>query len=178
MEGSAAFDERVGETLMKQIWAPWRLQYILEGNPEGCIFCVKPTEDKDRENLILFRGKHIFIIMNLFPYNNGHLMIVPYQHAEDLSGLPEDVLCELMTFTKKSTTILKQVFSTQGFNIGINLGKAAGAGIDEHLHIHIVPRWMGDTNFMPVLADLKVMPQHIWATYDLLLPFFREIRED
>ena len=161
---------------MKQIWAPWRLQYILEGNPEGCIFCVKPSEDKDKGNLILFRGKNVFIIMNLYPYNNGHIMIVPYQHAETLTELPDKVLFELISLTKRTDAILRQVFSAQGFNIGINLGKAAGAGIDEHLHIHIVPRWVGDTNFMPVLADLKVMPQHIEATYDLLLPFFREIK--
>lgn len=159
---------------MKQLWAPWRLQYILEGNPDECIFCVKPTEEKDRENLILYRGKHAFIIMNLFPYANSHLMVVPYQHSENLNGLDENVLLELMTLTKRSETILRQVFSPQGFNIGINLGKAAGAGIDEHLHIHIVPRWMGDTNFMPVIADIKVIPQHIRATYDLLIPFFKE----
>ena len=161
---------------MKQIWAPWRLQYILEGNPEGCIFCVKPSEDKDKGNLILFRGKNVFIIMNLYPYNNGHIMIVPYQHAETFAELPDEVLFELISLTKRTDAILRQVFSAQGFNIGINLGKAAGAGIDEHLHIHVVPRWVGDTNFMPVLADLKVMPQHIEATYDLLLPFFREIK--
>ncbi|HAS16758.1 MAG TPA: HIT family hydrolase [Nitrospiraceae bacterium] len=159
---------------MKQLWAPWRLQYILEGSSDECIFCIKPAEEKDRENLILYRGKHVFTIMNLFPYTNGHLMIVPYQHSEDLNGLNEEVLLELMTQTKMTVAILKQVFSPQGFNIGINLGKAAGAGIDEHLHIHIVPRWVADTNFMPVIADLKVIPQHIRATYDLLIPFFKE----
>lgn len=162
---------------MKQLWAPWRLQYILEGNTEECIFCIKPAEDKDRENLILYRGKNVYTIMNLYPYNNGHLMVVPYQHVEDLDDLPGDFLFELIIITKRAEAILKQVFSAQGFNIGFNLGKAAGAGIDEHLHIHIVPRWMSDTNFMPVLADLKVIPQHILAAYDLLLPFFKEIRE-
>ena len=159
---------------MKQLWAPWRLEYILEGNPDECIFCVKPTEDKDRDNLILFRGKQTFIIMNLYPYANGHLMIVPYQHAENFSGLSDKVLLELMRLTRKSEAVLKRLLSSQGFNIGINLGKAAGAGIDEHIHIHIVPRWTGDTNFMPVLAETKVIPQHIWVTYDLLMPFFRE----
>ena len=165
---------------MQQLWAPWRLQYILEGEvEEGCIFCTKPKDDKDRDNLILFRSKHAFTIMNLFPYNNAHLMVVPYQHARDLNGLEDDVLSELINLTKKSQNILKQVFAAQGFNIGINVGKVAGAGIDEHMHIHIVPRWAGDSNFMPVLADTKVIPQHIWAAYDLLLPFFREsIEED
>lgn len=160
---------------MKQLWAPWRLQYILEGNPEECIFCTKPKEDKDRENLILFRGRNVYTIMNLYPYNNAHLMVVPYQHVDDLDRLPDDVLCELITVTKRSEALLKQILSAEGFNIGFNLGKAAGAGIDEHLHIHIVPRWMNDTNFMPILAEIKVIPQHICATYDLLLPFFREI---
>jgi len=161
---------------MKQLWAPWRLQYILEEKPEGCIFCVKPNEEKDRENLILYRGKEVYIIMNLFPYNNGHLMVVPYPHAADLEDLSEEILHELIIIATKAEGILKRVFSPQGFNIGLNLGKASGAGIDEHLHIHIVPRWAGDTNFMPLLADTKVIPQHIWATYDLLLPFFKEIR--
>ncbi|OGW17225.1 MAG: HIT family hydrolase [Nitrospinae bacterium RIFCSPLOWO2_12_FULL_45_22] len=159
---------------MKQLWAPWRLNYILEGTTDECIFCVKPKEDKDKDNLILFRGKHAFVIMNLYPYGNGHLMIVPYEHARELNELPEGTLLDLMLLTRKSENVLKKIFQAQGFNIGINLGKAAGAGIDEHLHIHIVPRWIGDTNFMPVLADIKVIPQHIWATYDLLLPFFRE----
>lgn len=160
---------------MKQLWAPWRLQYILEESPDECIFCVKPEEDNDRENLILYRGNNVFTIMNLYPYNNGHLMIVPYQHVDDLGGLTDESLCELMILTKRSQRILQQVFSAQGFNIGINIGRAAGAGIDEHLHIHIVPRWEGDTNFMPILGDIKVIPQHIFATYDLLLPFFKEI---
>jgi len=159
---------------MKQLWSPWRLNYILEGTTDECIFCVKPKEDKDKDNLILFRGKHAFVIMNLYPYGNGHLMIVPYEHARELNELPEGTLLDLMLLTRKSENVLKKIFQAQGFNIGINLGKAAGAGIDEHLHIHIVPRWIGDTNFMPVLADIKIIPQHIWATYDLLLPFFRE----
>lgn len=159
---------------MKQIWAPWRLTYILEGNREECIFCAKPKEEKDRDNLILFRGTHSFVIMNLYPYGNGHLMVVPYEHARELNGLSENTLLDLMLLTRKSEGILSNVFQAQGFNIGINLGKAAGAGIDEHLHIHIVPRWAGDTNFMPVLADIKIIPQHIFATYDLLMPFFRE----
>jgi len=160
---------------MKQLWAPWRLQYILEEKQKECIFCTKPGENKDRENLILYRGKHVFTIMNLYPYNNGHLMVVPYEHVEDLSGLSKEVLCELIVVTEQCERILKRVFSAHGFNIGINIGRAAGAGIDEHIHIHIVPRWEGDTNFMPVLGETKVIPQHIFATYDLLLPFFQEI---
>ena len=145
----------------------------MEGATDECIFCVKPKEDKDKDNLILFRGKHAFVIMNLYPYGNGHLMIVPYEHARELNELQEGILLDLMLLTRKSENVLRRYSRHRGFNIGINLGKAAGAGIDEHLHIHIVPRWIGDTNFMPVLADIKVIPQHIWATYDLLLPFFR-----
>lgn len=162
---------------MQQLWAPWRLQYVINaGDDEGCIFCTKPKQDKDRDNLILYRSNHAFIIMNLFPYNNGHLMIIPYKHAQDLDGLADEVLTELIMLTRKAQNIMKQVFAAQGFNIGINVGKAAGAGIDEHIHIHIVPRWAGDTNFMPVLGDIKVIPQHIWAAYDLLFPFFRETK--
>ena len=162
---------------MQQLWAPWRLQYVINaGEDEGCIFCTKPKQDTDRVNLILYRSNHAFIIMNLYPYNNGHLMIVPYQHAQDLDGLVDEVLTELITLTRKAQNIMKQVFAAQGFNIGINVGKAAGAGIDEHIHIHIVPRWTGDTNFMPVLTDIKVIPQHIQAAYDLLFPFFRETK--
>lgn len=159
---------------MKQLWAPWRLSYILDGNTDECIFCVKPKEDADRDNLILFRGEHAFVIMNLYPYGNGHLMVVPFEHANELDGLSQDTLLSLMLLTRKAENVLRKVLQAQGFNIGINLGKAAGAGIDDHLHIHIVPRWAGDTNFMPVLADTKIIPQHIQATYDLLLPFFRE----
>ena len=162
------FSSEKGDSEMKQIWAPWRLTYILDGNTDECIFCVKPKEDADRDNLILFRGEHAFVIMNLYPYGNGHLMVVPFEHANELDGLSQDTLLSLMLLTRKAENVLRKVLQAQGFNIGINLGKAAGAGIDDHLHIHIVPRWTGDTNFMPVVSGTKIISQSLDSLYEKL----------
>jgi ATP adenylyltransferase len=156
------------------LWAPWRMAYIGGPRSEGCLLCELPRENTDRDSLILHRGPRTYVVMNRYPYNNGHLMIVPYRHCGDLGQLsPEDSL-ELMHETQRATRILHRVFSAEGFNVGMNLGKVAGAGIAEHLHIHVVPRWVGDTNFMPVLADTKVMPDYLEATYEKLVPAFRE----
>ena len=152
---------------MKVIWAPWRIEYITKEKEEGCIFCEKPKERKDRENLIVYRGKTGFIIMNRYPYSNGHLMAVPYKHVSELSRLDDEGRLELIKLTEKCVEILK-VIKPDGFNIGMNLGKIAGAGIEDHLHFHVVPRWAGDTNFMPVIADTKVMPEYIDQTYTKL----------
>lgn len=141
---------------------------------EGCIFCFKPQADKDRDNLILYRSSRNFVIMNLYPYNNGHLMVVPYQHAPDLNALPEETLLDFMQTTQKCVSILRETMMPDGFNLGINLGRVAGAGIDDHVHLHIVPRWNGDTNFMPVIGDIKVMPEYIAETYDRLLAEFKK----
>ena len=162
---------------MERLWAPWRLQYIKNAdrmNEEGCIFCDLPAEDRghDRDNLILHRGKLSFVIMNRFPYNNGHLMVVPYQHTGSLERLSAEERLELMDLVARSVAVLQRAFSPHGFNIGMNLGRTAGAGIDEHLHFHIVPRWNGDTNFMPVLADTKVISAGLMETYDRLKEFF------
>lgn len=143
------------------------MQYILS-EKGGCIFCEKPKEDKDKENHILYRAKTCFIIMNIFPYNNGHLMVAPYKHAANLDGLEQDELTELMLITKKSMQILQKALNPQGFNIGMNIGKIAGAGVEEHLHVHIVPRWAQDTNFMPILAETNVLPEHLDITYKQL----------
>lgn len=161
------FFERVYKTIeMKQIWAPWRIKYILDSSKKnGCIFCEKIKEKKDKKNYILYRGKTCFIIMNLFPYNSGHLMIAPYKHTSELEDLVEEELLEIMQLTKKSLNILKKSLSPDGFNLGINLGKIAGAGIDTHLHLHIVPRWSGDTNFMPVISSTKVISESLDDTY-------------
>jgi len=153
---------------MERLWAPWRMQYIT-GQPEnGCVFCVKPREDNDAENLILLRGKCAFIILNAFPYNNGHLLIAPYRHVADLSALTEEEQLEILKLTTLGCELLKATVSPHGFNVGINLGQTAGAGIADHLHVHIVPRWNGDTNFMPVLADVKVLPEALASTYRAL----------
>ena len=142
------------------VWAPWRMEYIRmprEDKPEGCIFCNKPKDEKDQDDLILFRGKHVFVIMNRYPYNNGHLMVVPYRHLQDYNDLTKDELMEMAVVTQMTISILKEKMNPQGFNVGFNLGESAGAGIAEHIHQHIVPRWTGDTNFMPVLCHTKVM---------------------
>ncbi len=152
---------------MDRIWSPWRMQYIESAKVEGgaCILCEKPRESKDAENLILHRGRLCYIIMNLYPYNNGHLMVVPYKHVPDMTDLDDATLLEMMQFVRLSETLLRQVMRPDGFNIGANIGRVAGAGIADHVHMHVVPRWMGDTNFMPVLADVHVMPELLATTY-------------
>lgn len=152
---------------MKVLWAPWRIQYITGEKEEGCIFCSKPKEGNDKKNLILYTGETSFIIMNRYPYSNGHLMAVPYRHTNNLSELTEEERLELMNLTVKCIDIL-QAIRPDGFNIGMNLGRAGGAGIDDHLHYHIVPRWNGDSNFMSVIADVRVMPEYLEETYETL----------
>jgi ATP adenylyltransferase len=132
---------------------------------DGCIFCAKLAERRDEENLILYRGKRCFAIMNLFPYNNGHLMIAPYDHVPSIEQLKSPVLTEMMTTSQRCLAALREAMNPQGFNLGINQGTVAGAGIADHVHLHVVPRWNGDTNFMPVLADVKVMPDFLQNTY-------------
>lgn len=153
---------------MEQIWAPWRIEYIQMEKPEGCILCQKPSENNDVQNYILYRGEKNFVILNRYPYNPGHLMIAPYRHTASLEELTDEELHEHFEIVRRSTKILRQVFNPGGFNLGINLGKVAGAGIDSHFHTHIVPRWQGDTNFMPVLADIRVIPDALAETYEKL----------
>ncbi|RLF25390.1 MAG: HIT family hydrolase [Thermoprotei archaeon] len=151
---------------MRILWAPWRIVYVTScSSRRGCIFCDKIKEDNDEENLILYRGKYSFVMMNLYPYNNGHLLIAPYEHVPDLVDLNKETLLELMYMVKGCIHLLKEVMRPDGFNIGINIGRVAGAGFEEHVHIHIVPRWLGDTNFMPVIGDVKVIPEGLKETY-------------
>jgi ATP adenylyltransferase len=152
------------------------MQYILDQKPEGCIFCLSDDEEKDRDLLVLHRSRHSFVMMNRYPYCNGHLLICPYRHVATPEHLDIEETQDLFAMMNMSTKVLSAKFSPQGFNIGINLGKAAGAGVDDHLHVHVVPRWMGDTNYMTVIADVRVMPENLLATYDKLLPGF--MRED
>ncbi|SVA12703.1 uncharacterized protein METZ01_LOCUS65557, partial [marine metagenome] len=144
---------------MKKLWAPWRIEYIRSPKEDGCIFCDKPAGDNEREDLILYRGEKVFILMNLYPYNNAHLMIAPYIHVDNTEELDADTYKEIMVLADQSMAILKETMDAQGFNFGANIGAAAGAGIEEHIHFHIVPRWAGDTNFMPVLGHTKVEVQ-------------------
>jgi len=153
---------------MKHIWAPWRIEYIKAEKPKGCILCDKPKEKKDKENYILYRGKKNFIMLNAYPYNPGHLLIAPYRHIAGLENLTEEERNEHFALVSHSIVVLKEVFNPAGFNMGANLGRVAGAGIDDHFHSHIVPRWQGDNNYVPVLADVRVIPQALADTYDSL----------
>ncbi len=160
----------------EKLWAPWRISYIIgEKKDEGCIFCTKPKQNKDKENLILYRGNYSFVIMNLFPYNNGHLMVVPYRHLSVFEDFSDDEMLEIMKNSAMMIKVLKAVMKPEGFNTGFNIGKCSGAGIDDHLHFHIVPRWAGDTNFMPVIGETKVISEHIEETYDKLYKKLREL---
>lgn len=157
---------------MKPIWAPWRIDYILGEKTPGCIFCDKVKEDKDRENGILLRGRGAFVMLNAYPYNPGHVMISPYDHVDTLEGLAPEPLAEVMALTRLSEVAIRRAVSPNGFNMGLNIGRAAGAGIEEHLHLHLLPRWMGDVNFMPAVAGVHVIPEALLATYDKLKPAF------
>ncbi len=155
------------------LWAPWRMAYIGGARADGCLFCEKPREGADRTNLILHRGPLTYVVMNLYPYSNGHLMIVPYRHCADLGQLSPEESLEIMQAAQLCIQVLQGAFRAEGFNVGFNLGKAAGAGIADHVHLHVVPRWAGDTNFMPVLADIKVMPEYLETGYEKLYPLFQ-----
>ncbi len=161
------------------LWAHWRLPYVTGSHREdACIFCSKPAQHQDRDHLIVYRFATGYVILNAFPYNNGHLMVVPYRHAPRLRDLADGELGDLMTTTKICEEVLTEAFKPHGFNIGLNLGRCAGAGIDAHLHIHIVPRWDGDTNFMTVLGDTRVLPELLFQTYDRLRPLFERYEKE
>ena len=153
---------------MEHIWAPWRIQYILGEKPEGCVLCNKPAENTDVQNYIVFRGKTNYIILNSYPYNPGHLLIAPYSHTGNPEDLTEDERNEHFQLISRSLGVLKKVFKPGGFNIGANIGRVAGAGIEDHFHSHIVPRWKGDTNFMPVISDTNVVNEALSDTYKKL----------
>ena len=153
---------------MEQIWAPWRIEFILKGGDGDCFLCQKPKEDNDELNFILFRGEGNYILLNAFPYNPGHLMVAPYRHVGRLEDMTDAESREHFDLVKQSVKLLTRVIRPAGFNTGMNLGKIAGAGVADHIHTHIVPRWQGDTNFMPVVADTKVLPEALAATYKKL----------
>lgn len=158
---------------MDNIWAPWRIEYILGKKPEGCLFCNKAQEKEDEQNFILLRNPFNYIIMNIYPYNPGHLMIVPYLHTPTLENLSDEVSLDFMKTTQKALSVLRESLNPNGFNLGLNLTKSGGAGIEEHVHLHVVPRWTGDTSFITVLSDVRVLPEHLNATYIKLLPYFK-----
>lgn len=159
---------------MQNLWAPWRIEYILGKREPYCIFCPEGDELSDEERLILHRGALTMVMMNKYPYNNGHLLVAPWRHVSKLEDLHEDEMLEIMVWLKKCTRILQRVMRPNGFNVGLNLGAAAGAGVEDHLHFHVVPRWQGDTNFMTVFADIRSIPEHLKQTYSKLLPHFKK----
>jgi len=163
---------------MDKLWAPWRMEYIRakKDKEEGCVFCIKSEEDTDRDNLVLFRGGSAFVLMNLYPYNNGHIMICPYEHVETTEFLSKACMTEIMALADQSMNIFRKSMKAQGFNFGANIGVAGGAGIADHIHFHIVPRWVGDTNFMPVIGQTKVMVDGLLDTYDILKTEFNKLK--
>lgn len=157
---------------MKTMWAPWRMEYILNDKEKDCIFCKALSE---QDNLTLYKGKVTMVVMNKFPYINGHLLVAPIKHLSTLDQLSKGEMGDLLETVEQSVGILKKVMNPDGFNVGLNLGKVAGAGVEEHLHFHIVPRWFGDTNALTVFADVRVIPEHLLDTYNNLKPYFDNI---
>jgi ATP adenylyltransferase len=154
----------------QRLWAPWRLEYIRGEKADECILCSKPALEDDETALIPHRGQRCFVMLNAFPYANGHLMVAPYEHTADLRDLDDETALELTRLTQDSLRALEAAYDPEGYNVGINLGRIAGAGVADHVHQHIVPRWAGDTNFMPVLSNTRVLPQSLEESY-------RELRE-
>jgi ATP adenylyltransferase len=161
---------------MQNLWAPWRMDYILGDRPHGCIFCPEGNGETDEERLLLYRGDRSMVVMNRFPYNNGHLLVAPWNHVPSLDGLEEKELVDLIRKVQRSVDILRETMSPDGFNVGLNLGTVAGAGVAAHVHFHIVPRWNGDTSFMTVLAEVRVISEHLQQTHKRLLPYFTKER--
>jgi ATP adenylyltransferase len=159
----------------QKLWAPWRLEYIRRPSPDECIFCrAACPEGEDEENHVVYRGERCFVLLNAFPYASGHLMIAPYGHVPSIEDLDSGALTELMALSQRALAVLRTNYGPEGFNLGINLGKVAGAGFEDHVHLHVVPRWGGDTNFMPVVGDTRVLPQALHESWLELRELFAE----
>jgi ATP adenylyltransferase len=158
------------------IWAPWRSVYVGGSHEGGCVFCQKLQSDEDEANLVLLRGDKTIVLMNLYPYNNGHLLIMPKRHVADIENLITEEAAELFLMTQKMVKVLR-VFNPEGFNVGVNIGKAAGAGVPGHFHIHVVPRWGGDTNFMPVIGNVRVISESLDVTFKKLKESLKTLQE-
>ena len=159
----------------ENLWAPWRMDYILADKDEGgCFLCEAAESENDRASFVVARGEKCFAVLNLYPYSNGHILVAPYKHEADMANLSAGELGEMMQFVIQAKQTLDAVMAPHGYNIGFNLGRAAGAGLESHIHLHIVPRWDGDTNFMPVIGETKVIPQHIEEVWEKVTEAFRE----
>ena len=159
---------------MDYLWSPWRYQYLTAPRAStGCVFCSIISSDRDEENLIVHRAAHNFVVLNKFPYTSGHLMVVPYAHAAELSAITDEASAEMMALAKQSEAHLRSVYRPDGLNIGMNIGASAGAGVAGHIHAHVLPRWPGDVNFMTTVAETRVIPESLEATYDKLVAEFQ-----
>jgi len=159
---------------MNHIWSPWRMEYIENSKVDGCIFCMEQEKEDDAESLIAFRGERAYVILNRYPYTSGHLMVIPYEHKPNFEELDPQTRAEMMELTTRCMTVLRRIYNPQAFNMGANIGEAAGAGVKEHVHIHIVPRWAGDTNFMSTVGDMRVLPEALEDTYRRVRDVFLE----
>ena len=163
---------------MKNLWAPWRMQYILGPKcRDGCVLCAPEHTEEDEDRLIVYRSSHVFVMLNRYPYASGHLMVIPYRHVSDITDLTAEEAADLMAVVQLSCRVLREVSRPQGLNVGLNLGEAAGAGIGMHMHMHVVPRWNGDSNFMAVLDDVRVIPEALTETCRRLAPVFLKLAE-
>lgn len=159
---------------MDHIWSPWRYRYLAEARkPEGCVFCRIAAEAEDRQNLVIYRGLSNYVVLNRFPYTSGHLMVIPYDHSPSLAAISPEAAAELMTLTRTAETCLRAVYGPDGINLGMNLGEAAGAGVAGHLHMHVLARWFGDSNFMTTIGETRVVPEELDVTWTRLFEAFR-----
>ena len=158
---------------MDYLWSPWRYQYVSKSGPTaGCVFCIKPSQQHDEENYILHRGERNFVILNIYPYTSGHLMIAPYEHLPTLEAASGEVVSEMMLLARRAEIGLRELYQAHGFNLGMNVGESAGAGVPGHIHLHVLPRWSGDTNFMTTVGETRVLPESLDATYAKLKTAF------
>jgi ATP adenylyltransferase len=157
----------------QRLWAPWRIEYIEGPKPDECIFCEALASEDDAERYVLHRGERAFVLLNAYPYANGHVMVAPNEHVDSLEALAPEALLELMTLAQRSLAAIREAYGPDGFNLGVNQGKIAGAGVEDHVHLHVVPRWEGDTNFMPVIGDVRVLAQSLDDSFASLSPLFR-----
>jgi ATP adenylyltransferase len=160
---------------MDHLWSPWRFRYVSQAvKSEGCPFCLRATMDsaQDREHLVLFRGRKNFVLLNLYPYTTGHVLVIPYEHVANLDQVSPETLVEMMELAQQLQITLRKSYNPEGYNLGMNLGKCAGAGVADHLHLHLLPRWTGDLNFMTVVGETRVQPEDLLATYDKLAANF------